>query len=135
MMNRREFVVMSTFFVFGSEVPRVFGAQVRQSTGQQCGAAMYGIIGRIIAVEWAREDLASVLLDGIEGMPACLSYVVANDPEDPNALWVTEVWDNQESHQASLSLPKVQEAIRAGSGPPRRRPCTQGSCGHVSMTT
>ncbi len=113
-MNRREFVVMSTFLVFGSEVIPVFGGQVRRLSGPQSGAAMYGIIGRIIAVEGAREELASVLLDGIVGMPGCLSYVVANDPEEPNALWVTEVWDNQESHQASLSLPTVQDAIEKG---------------------
>lgn len=113
-MNRREFVAMSTVVVFGSEVPSVFGAQVRRLSGPQSGGAMYGIIGRIIAVEGAREELASVLLDGIGGMPGCLSYVVANDTEDPNALWVTEVWDDQESHQASLSLPTVQDAIEKG---------------------
>lgn len=47
-------------------------------------------------------------------MPGCLSYVVANDSGDPNALWVTEVWDSQESHESSLSLPTVQEAIEKG---------------------
>lgn len=30
---------------------------------------------------------------------------------DPDTIWITEVWDNQESHQASLSLPSVQVAI------------------------
>jgi quinol monooxygenase YgiN len=40
--------------------------------------------------------------------------VVAHDPQDANALWVTEVWDSQESHRASLQLPAVQEAIAKG---------------------
>lgn len=31
-----------------------------------------------------------------------------------DALWVTEVWDSEASHQASLSLPSVREAVRAG---------------------
>lgn len=75
---------------------------------------MYGTIGRIIAVEGAREELASVMLEGIQGMPGCLSYVVALDPEDPNGLWITEVWESQASHEASLSLPAVQEAIQKG---------------------
>jgi quinol monooxygenase YgiN len=44
----------------------------------------------------------------------CLSYVVATDPSDADALWVTEVWDSQASHQASLSLPGVQAAIAKG---------------------
>ena len=47
-------------------------------------------------------------------MPGCRSYVVAADPSDPDALWVTEVWDSPESHKASLSLPAVQAAIARG---------------------
>lgn len=75
---------------------------------------MYGLIGKIIAVEGSRDALADVLLEGVSGMPGCLSYVVAEDTEDPNALWVTEVWDSEASHESSLSLPSVQEAIREG---------------------
>jgi quinol monooxygenase YgiN len=33
---------------------------------------------------------------------------------DADALWVTEVWDSQESHRYSLSLPSVQIAISRG---------------------
>jgi quinol monooxygenase YgiN len=47
-------------------------------------------------------------------MPGCLSYVIATDPDDENALWITEVWESAEAHKASLSLPSVQEAIKAG---------------------
>ena len=47
-------------------------------------------------------------------MPGCLSYVIASDPADDNALWITEVWDSQASHRASLSLPAVQSAIAKG---------------------
>jgi len=34
------------------------------------------------------------------------------DPADPDALWITEVWDSKESHQASLALPSVQATIQ-----------------------
>lgn len=75
---------------------------------------MYGLIGRIDAVKGSREELAGVLLEGIQEMPGCLSYVVAEDAEDPDALWVTEVWDSEASHEEALSLPAVQEAMRKG---------------------
>lgn len=75
---------------------------------------MYGLIGKIEAIPGRRDDLAAILLDGIVGMPGCLSYVVAEDPSEPDALWVTEVWESQESHLASLGLPSVQEAITKG---------------------
>jgi quinol monooxygenase YgiN len=41
----------------------------------------------------------------------CLSYVVAKDSADENVLWVTEAWDSAVSHDASLSLPSVKNAI------------------------
>jgi quinol monooxygenase YgiN len=54
------------------------------------------------------------LLEGVADMPGCLSYVVAKDPSDENAIWITEVWDDQASHEASLSLPSVRQAIARG---------------------
>ena len=75
---------------------------------------MYGLIGKMKAVAGQRDTLASSLLEGISEMPGCLSYVVAHDPSDPDAIWVTEIWDSQESHKASLSLPSVKAAITRG---------------------
>jgi len=75
---------------------------------------MYGLIGKITVMPGQRDALASILLDGTGAMPGCLSYVVAQDPADDTALWITEVWDSQASHKASLSLPAVQAAIAKG---------------------
>ena len=75
---------------------------------------MYGLIGKITTVHGQRDAFAAILLDGTNAMPGCLSYIVARDPADENALWITEVWDSQESHKASLSLPSVQAAIAKG---------------------
>ena len=72
---------------------------------------MYGLIGKLTATSGQRDALIAILRDGIQGMPGCLSYIVAKDPADENAIWITEVWDSAESHQASLSLPSVREAI------------------------
>jgi len=75
---------------------------------------MYGLIGKMKVVPGQRETLISILIEGIAGMPGCLSYVVALDPTDQDAIWVTEVWNSQTSHQESLSLPSVQKAITLG---------------------
>lgn len=75
---------------------------------------MYGLIGRIIAVPGQRDALVAALLEGTQEMPGCLSYVVAADPSAADALWVTEVWTDRESHRASLQLPAVQAAIARG---------------------
>lgn len=75
---------------------------------------MVGLIGKMTAVPGEREALAAILLAGTGGMPGCLSYVVAADPADADALWITEVWESREAHQASLQLPAVQAAIAEG---------------------
>lgn len=75
---------------------------------------MYGLIGKMIAVSGQRESLIAILLEGVVGMPGCHSYIIARDPEDPEAIWITEVWDSQANHEASLSQPSVQEAIARG---------------------
>jgi quinol monooxygenase YgiN len=82
--------------------------------GQQQGGAMFGMIGRMVAVAGKRDELVAILLGGTGSMPGCLSYVVARDPSDADALWITEVWDSQASHKASLQLPAVQQAIAQG---------------------
>ncbi len=75
---------------------------------------MYGLIGKMKVVPGQRDALISILLEGVSGMPGCLSYIVAQDPTDADAIWITEVWDNQDSHQASLTLPSVQQVILRG---------------------
>ena len=75
---------------------------------------MYGLIGKMNATPGQRDALAAILLEGTQGMPGCLSYVIARDPADDDALWITEVWDSQASHKVSLSLPSVQAAIAKG---------------------
>lgn len=72
---------------------------------------MYGLIGKMIAAPGQRDALVEILLDGTAGMPGCRSYIVAADPGDANAIWITEVWDDEASHKGSLSLPAVQAAI------------------------
>lgn len=75
---------------------------------------MYGLITKITSKPGQRSGLIAILLQATQAMPGCLSYVIAEDPADSDALWITEVWDRAESHKASLGLPEVQAALQAG---------------------
>lgn len=75
---------------------------------------MYGLIGKMAAKAGKRDELVKVLIDGVAGMPGCLSYVVSNDPTDANLIWITEAWESKNAHAASLSLPSVKDAITKG---------------------
>jgi len=72
---------------------------------------MYGLIGQMKAAPGKRDDPVAILAEGTEGMLGCLSYIVAKDAADADALWITEVWTDKDSHAASLKLPAVQAAI------------------------
>jgi quinol monooxygenase YgiN len=72
---------------------------------------MYGLIGKMTAVSGQRDALIATLLQGATAMPGCLSYIIAKDSIDGNAIWITEVWDKEDSHNSSLSLPSVRQAI------------------------
>jgi quinol monooxygenase YgiN len=104
-LGRREFVVASsaafTYALFPSRT--VLGA-----------TTMYGLIGKVKTIEGKRDEFIKLLLEGTGAMPGCLSYIVATDPSDVTAVWITEVWDSKESHEASLKLTAVQTAIARG---------------------
>ena len=80
------------------------------------------------AVAGKRDELVAILIAGVSGMPGCLSYIVATEPADPDAIWITEAWDSKASRDASLKLPSVRDAIAQG------RPLI-GSFGTGTVTT
>lgn len=72
---------------------------------------MYGLIGQMLAAPGKRDELLAILGEGVNDMPGCLSYVIAKDPANADAIWITEVWTDKDAHAASLKIPAVQAAI------------------------
>lgn len=72
---------------------------------------MYGLIAKLTAVPGKRDELIKILEEGTRNMPGCRSYILAKDAADEYILWVTEIWDSQASHDASLTLPAVKDSI------------------------
>lgn len=85
-----------------------FGAPVAANAGR---LQMYGLIGKMTARPGQRDALTAILVEDVSAMPGCLSYIVALDPRDADAIWITEAWDSQASHDNSLKLASVQAAI------------------------
>jgi quinol monooxygenase YgiN len=106
-MARRAFLTLAPAAAIA---PR--GLRRELATATETAPTMYGLIGKMTAVTGQRDAVVSMLLESTQAMPGCLSYVIATDPADADALWITEVWDSAASHQASLALPPVQAAIK-----------------------
>jgi quinol monooxygenase YgiN len=74
---------------------------------------VFGYVNAIKTRPGHREEVVAILLGGVEGLRAvgCLQYTVAVDPGDEVTIRVTEVWESEEAHRASLQLPETKAAI------------------------
>jgi quinol monooxygenase YgiN len=53
----------------------------------------------------------------------CLAYEVGVNDDDPDTVFVVELWESEKAHQSSLALPEVQASIAVA------RPLLSGSFG------
>nr|WP_222131684.1 antibiotic biosynthesis monooxygenase family protein [Pseudonocardia sp. C8] len=60
----------------------------------------------MVAVQGQGPELAKALLrvaDGMAAQPGCLAYVVNGAPDEPDTVWVTEIWSDTASSEAALA--------------------------------
>jgi quinol monooxygenase YgiN len=57
--------------------------------------------------------VVALLVSGADALReyGCRVYAVSVSESDTDIIWVSEVWDNKEDHDASLQLPEVKESI------------------------
>lgn len=73
----------------------------------------YGYLGTMRTRPGLRDEVVRTLVDGADALTeaGCRLYVVSVSHDDPDCIWVNEVWGSKEQHDASLRLPEVQAAI------------------------
>lgn len=59
-----------------------------------------GVIAHIVAKPGQRDALIEALRPMV-GMKGCIDLVVAKDPKNPDAIWLTELWESKELHDAA----------------------------------
>jgi quinol monooxygenase YgiN len=73
---------------------------------------MYGLIVKLTSAPGRRNELIEMMGgEDSNTVPGCLSFIVAEDAADENVLWITEVWDSQAAHEASLQAPPIKESL------------------------
>ncbi|MBW8350059.1 antibiotic biosynthesis monooxygenase [Bacillus sp. IITD106] len=75
----------------------------------------YALFGKLIAKDGEREALVKILLtvaESMQDLDDCEIYLVNISPEEPNSVFVYEVWSDESAHQASLSLEATQTLIQ-----------------------
>lgn len=85
----------------------------------------YGLHGSLTASEGNGALLAQHLLEAaalVQDAPGCRLYYIGMEPGQPDTVWISEVWDSKEAHDASLQDERVRALIRRAmpllAGPP-----------------
>lgn len=71
--------------------------------------------GTLGALPGKRDELVAHLSRRNDALAevGCLLYEVGTNDEQPDTVFVVEVWENADAHRASLQLPEVRTAIEA----------------------
>ena len=74
----------------------------------------FGLCGIMKAQPGQRDGLLDILLEAadlVADLPGCEVWIVNTMSDDPDAIWVTEVWRSEADHAASLTGDDVQAVI------------------------
>lgn len=74
---------------------------------------MFANVGTLGVIAGKRDELIALLTERSDAMAevGCLAYEVGASADDPDTVFVVELWESAAAHQASLTLPEVQAAI------------------------
>lgn len=73
----------------------------------------YGLFGKFVAQEGKRDQLIDILLQAAELLQRndeCIEYIVGTS-EQPNEVWVSELWTSKEAHDSSLDPEDIRALV------------------------
>jgi quinol monooxygenase YgiN len=75
----------------------------------------YGYLGTMRTRPGRRDEVVALLLGNQEALRSagCELYAVGTAQNEPDLVWVQEVWLSKSHHDASLELPETKAAIAA----------------------
>ena len=74
----------------------------------------FSLLNKFIVQEDKEEEMVDILLEAaksMENLAECEIYLVNISDNEPNSVYVYEVWADESSHQASLNLEVTQKLI------------------------
>lgn len=75
----------------------------------------FGMYAKFTAKPGQRDALAEILLEAAaaaEAVEECELYIINFTGDDPDILWVTEIWSHKDAHAASLTQEATRTAIQ-----------------------
>ena len=83
----------------------------------------FGMVGKLVAQPGQGQELLKLLIAAtreLQGADGCELYVVSQDRDDLDTIWVFEAWRDEAAHRASLDMPAGPRGDRARAAAHRR---------------
>ena len=71
----------------------------------------FALFNRLSAKPGRRDRVVEILLESgklFDDNPACRLYLVAESADDPNLIWVADLWTSEEEHAEALKVPEMR---------------------------
>ena len=72
------------------------------------------LLNRLTAKPGQRQRVVEILLESgklFDDNPACLLYLVSESTDDPNLVWVIDLWTSQQAHAEALKAPELRPFV------------------------
>jgi quinol monooxygenase YgiN len=82
--------------------------------GQNKTMNKYGLYGKLQAKAGRGQELGEILLKAaklMENAKGCHLYLVGKEVDNPDGIYIIEVWESKADHDDSLKAPGVRELI------------------------
>src|SRR5918995_2024748 len=74
----------------------------------------FALLNRLTAKPGQRDRVVEILLESgklFDDNPACKLYLVAESGEDPNLIWVADLWTSEQAHAEALKAPELRPFV------------------------
>jgi len=89
------------------------------------------LINKLTAKPGKRSEVIGILLESaqpFQNNTACLLYMVYEDTEDADVIWVEDLWTDKAEHEAELAKPELQAYVK------QAMPLLEGIPEQISLT-
>jgi quinol monooxygenase YgiN len=74
----------------------------------------YALLNKLTAKPGKRGQVIDILIESgelFDDNPACVLYLVSESADDPNLVWVVDLWTSQEAHAEALKAPEMRPYV------------------------
>jgi quinol monooxygenase YgiN len=77
---------------------------------------VFALVNRLLTKPGERDAVVENLLESgraFDGNDACLLYLVTESVDEPDTIWVVDLWTSEEAHTDALRDPRLRPFIEA----------------------